>query len=63
VSFGDIGTLLVRLSRPLPGPIDAELDNRLAHRHLDLVLAGLRADGVVLDAEGPSRADLHDAGA
>lgn len=62
VSFGDIGTLLVRLSRPLPGPVDAELDNRLAHRHLDLMLAGLRADGAVLDAEGPSRADLHDAG-
>ena len=62
VSFGDIGTLLVRLSRPLPGPVDAELDNRLAHRHLDLVLAGLRADRAVLDAEGPSRADLHDAG-
>ena len=42
--------------------VDAELDNRLAHRHLDLMLAGLRADGAVLDAEGPSRADLHDAG-
>jgi len=62
VSFGDVGTLLVRLSRPLPGPVDAELDNRLAHRHLDLVLAGLRAADAVLEAEGPSRADLHDAG-
>ena len=62
VSFGDVGTLLVRLSRPLPGPVDAELDNRLAHRHLDLVLAGLRAPDAVLEAEGPSRADLHDAG-
>ncbi len=62
VSFGDVGTLLVRLSRPLPGPVDAELDNRLAHRHLDLVLAGLRAADAVLEAEGPSRAELHDAG-
>ncbi len=62
VSFGDVGTLLVRLSRPLPGPVDAELDNRLAHRHLDLVLAGLRAADVVLESEGPSRTELHDAG-
>ena len=60
VSFGDVGTLLVRLSRPLPGPMSAELDNRLAHRHLDLVLAGLRSADV-LDAEGPSRAELRDA--
>ena len=62
VSFGDVGTLLVRLSRPLPGPVDTELDNRLAHRHLDLLLAGLRAADAVLEAEGPSRAELHDAG-
>lgn len=43
VSFGDIGPLLVRLARPLPGPLPRDLDDRLAHRHLDLVLAGLRA--------------------
>jgi AcrR family transcriptional regulator len=43
VAFGDIGTLLVRLSRPLPGPIPRELDVRLAHRHLELVLAALQA--------------------
>ena len=44
VAFGDIGPLLVRLSRPLPGPFPRALDNQLAHRTLDLVLAGLRAD-------------------
>jgi AcrR family transcriptional regulator len=44
VSFGDIGPLLVRLARPLPGPLPRDLDDRLAHRHLDLVLDGLRAD-------------------
>jgi AcrR family transcriptional regulator len=43
VAFGDVGPLLVRLSRPLPGPFPRELDASLAHRHLDLVLAGLRA--------------------
>jgi AcrR family transcriptional regulator len=41
VEFGDIGTLLVRLSRPLPGPFPRELDLALAHRQLDLLLAGL----------------------
>jgi AcrR family transcriptional regulator len=44
VTFADIGFLLVRLARPLPGPIPRDLDNRLAHRHLELVLDGLRTD-------------------
>jgi hypothetical protein len=44
VTFADIGFLLVRLARPLPGPIARDLDNRLAHRHLELVLDGLRTD-------------------
>jgi AcrR family transcriptional regulator len=42
VSFADIGMLLVRLSRPMPGPITPELNDRLAHRHLDIVVEGLR---------------------
>jgi AcrR family transcriptional regulator len=40
---GDIGMWLVRLSRPLPGPFPPELNRRLAHRHLDLLLDGLRS--------------------
>ncbi|HEX6518009.1 MAG TPA: TetR family transcriptional regulator [Nocardioidaceae bacterium] len=59
VGFGDVGTFLVRLSRPLPGPVPTELDLQLAHRHLDVFLAGLRAAGA--DAvPGPalSRDDL-----
>jgi AcrR family transcriptional regulator len=44
VTFADIGMLLVRLARPLPGPIPRDLDNRLAHRHLELLLDGLRTD-------------------
>jgi AcrR family transcriptional regulator len=43
-TFADIGLLLVRLARPLPGPIPRDLDNRLAHRHLELLLDGLRTD-------------------
>jgi AcrR family transcriptional regulator len=43
VASGDIGLLLVRLTRPLPGPFPPEVNQGLAHRHLDLVLAGLRS--------------------
>jgi AcrR family transcriptional regulator len=41
-AFGDTGLLLVRLSRPLPEPFPRTLDNALAHRHLELAIAGLR---------------------
>ncbi len=57
VSSGDIGMLLVRLARPLPGSFERELDRALAHRHLDLVIGGLRsgASGVegMEDADRP----------
>jgi AcrR family transcriptional regulator len=44
VGEADLGALLVRLSRPLPGgTVPRDLDDRLAHRHLDLVIEGLRA--------------------
>ncbi len=43
VAFGDIGLLLIRLGRPLPGPFPPALDDALAHRHLALALDGLRA--------------------
>jgi len=45
VTFADIGLLLVRLSRPLPGEFPRSIDTLLAHRHLELVLAGLLASG------------------
>jgi AcrR family transcriptional regulator len=57
VTFGDLGTLLVRLSRPLPG-VDEKADTMLAHRHLDLVLAGLRAHPMMAE-QGLSRVELH----
>jgi AcrR family transcriptional regulator len=43
VQFGDIGTLVVRMSRPLPGSFSREMNDQLGHRHLDLVINGLRA--------------------
>ncbi|HEU5158971.1 MAG TPA: helix-turn-helix domain-containing protein [Streptosporangiaceae bacterium] len=45
VTFADIGMMLIRLSRPLPGPIPRDLNDRLAHRHLDLLIDGLRTGG------------------
>jgi hypothetical protein len=43
VAFGDISLLITRLARPLPAPFPRALDDRLAHRHLDLLIDGLRA--------------------
>ncbi|WP_433476781.1 TetR/AcrR family transcriptional regulator [Spirillospora sp. CA-142024] len=53
VTHGDVGMLLVRLSRPMPGPIPRELGEELAHRHLDLIIDGLRA-GRPGDLGGPA---------
>jgi AcrR family transcriptional regulator len=56
VTFADIGLLLVRLSRPLPGPFPRALDDSLAHRHLDLLIDGLRAGraGTPATLSGPA---------
>jgi AcrR family transcriptional regulator len=43
VTAGDIGMLIVRLSRPLPGTFLPEVNYGLGHRHLDLLIDGLRA--------------------
>ena len=40
VTFADVGMMLVRLSRPLPGPLSDELNAQLGHRHLDLLVVG-----------------------
>lgn len=42
VTSGDIGMLVVRLSRPLPGGFPREVNDSLSHRHLDLLIDGLR---------------------
>jgi AcrR family transcriptional regulator len=62
VTFVDIGMLVVRLSRPLPGRVTRDLDNRLAHRHLDLLINGLRAipdPAAVIGGPGLTLADLQ----
>jgi AcrR family transcriptional regulator len=59
VAFGDIGTVLVRLSRPLPGPFPRDLDTQLAHRHLDLLLDGFRQSAEELSGPALSLGDLQ----
>ena len=43
VTSADIGMLVVRMTRPLPGQFPAELSNGLNHRHLTLLIDGLRS--------------------
>jgi AcrR family transcriptional regulator len=44
VDFGDIGLLIGRLCQPLAVPFPPAVADGLAHRHLALLLDGLRAD-------------------
>jgi AcrR family transcriptional regulator len=63
VTFADIGTLIVRLSRPLPGTFPREVNDQLGHRHLDLLINGLRAkpdDSAVIEGPAMSRDELRE---
>ena len=63
IDFGDVGLLLVRLSRPLPGPFPRELDLQVAHRHLDLFLSALRPSSAELPGPALSLPELQQLGA
>jgi AcrR family transcriptional regulator len=54
VTAGDIGMLAVRMSRPMPGAFSRDLNDRLAHRHLALVIDGLRARVDDTQLQGPA---------
>ena len=60
VTFADIGMMLVRIARPLPGPMPPELKHDLARRHLELFIRGLRGGDGPLDGPELSRAELSD---
>jgi AcrR family transcriptional regulator len=61
IDFADIGTMLVRLSRPLPGPLSRDADAELARRQLALFLAGLQhASDDTVDGAGMSRSELRE---
>jgi AcrR family transcriptional regulator len=56
VTFGDIGVLVIRFSRPVPGDFPRDLGDRLAHRHLELLVTGLRKadEGATEPLGGPA---------
>ncbi len=58
VTFADVGMMLVRIARPLPGPMPEELKHELARRHLELFIRGLRGSGAGLEGPALSRGDL-----
>jgi AcrR family transcriptional regulator len=62
VTFGDISLLVIRFSRPLAG-FPRDLNDRLAHRHLDLLITGLaemdRADAKALGGPALTLQDLR----
>lgn len=58
VTFADIGMMLVRIARPLPGPMPADLKHELARRHLDLFIRGLRGGDGTLAGPELSHGDL-----
>ena len=53
LSFADVAMMLVRIARPLPGPLPMEAKDELARRHLELFIRGLRAPATG-DLEGPA---------
>jgi AcrR family transcriptional regulator len=58
VTFADVGMMLVRIARPLPGPMPSELKHELARRHLELFIRGLRTEGPALAGPDLDRRDL-----
>lgn len=59
VSFGDIGLLLIRLSRPLPPGHDRAVQGAVAQRHLAILLGGLGPAAGPLPGVGLTLADLR----
>jgi AcrR family transcriptional regulator len=58
VTFADVGMMLVRIARPLPGPMSPELKHELARRHLELFIRGLRSGEGSLEGPELTRAEL-----
>ena len=58
VTFADVGMMLVRIARPLPGPMTDQLKHDLARRHLELFIRGLGGGAGPLDGPALSRSDL-----
>lgn len=53
VTFADVAMMLVRIARPLPGPLPTAAKDDLGRRHLELFIRGLRAPATA-ELEGPA---------
>jgi AcrR family transcriptional regulator len=60
VGLGDLGLMVIRLARPLPGAFPGEFDSAAAHRQLDIMLDGLRSEHGAGTAPGLSLDDVRD---
>ena len=60
VGLGDIGLMVIRLARPLPAAFPRRFDEAAAHRQLDVMLDGLRAEHARRTAPGLSLDDVRD---
>jgi hypothetical protein len=60
VGLGDLGLMVIRLARPLPGVFPGEFDHAAAHRQLDIMLDGLRGEHGSGAAPSLSLDDLRD---
>jgi AcrR family transcriptional regulator len=60
IGLGDIGLMVIRLARPLPGAFAREFDDAAAHRQLDILLDGLRGGHAAGSAPGLGLDDLRD---
>ena len=59
VGLGDLGLMVIRLARPLPGAFTREFDDTAAHRQLDIMLDGLRGEHARGTAPGLSLDDVR----
>jgi AcrR family transcriptional regulator len=59
VGLGDVGLMVIRLARPLPGAFPRQFDDAVAHRQLDIMLDGLRAEHSHGTAPGLSLDDVR----
>jgi AcrR family transcriptional regulator len=60
IGLGDLGLMVIRLARPLPGAFTRKFDDAAAHRQLDVMLDGLRGEQARGTAPGLSLDDVRD---
>jgi AcrR family transcriptional regulator len=60
IGLGDVGLMVIRLARPLPGAFPRDFDDAAAHRQLDIMLDGLRGEHGRRAATGLDLDDVRD---